>query len=97
VGLYPTMVQILVLAPFHRFIPGFFRCQWWLRESAGARSFRGAHRGKIGVHVFIVLNVRACCERLRNLKFFIWIFIFEKEQKIYKKIRIPDRGTAISG
>jgi hypothetical protein len=34
-------------------------------RSAGAQSFRGAHRGRVCVHVFIGVSVRACCEHLR--------------------------------
>jgi hypothetical protein len=32
---------------------------------AGARSFGGAHRGRVCVRVFIGVSVRVCCERLR--------------------------------
>ena len=37
-----------------------------LRESRDlpAQSFGGAHRGRVYVHVFIRLSVRACCEHL---------------------------------
>ena len=34
-------------------------------RSAGAQSFGGAHRGRVCVRVFIGVNVRACCGRLR--------------------------------
>jgi hypothetical protein len=34
-------------------------------RSAGAQFFGGAHRGRVCVHVFIGVSVRACCERLR--------------------------------
>jgi hypothetical protein len=40
-------------------------------RSAGAQSFRGAHRGRVCICVFIGVSVRACRERLRctvNLK-----------------------------
>jgi hypothetical protein len=33
-------------------------------RSAGAQSFRGAHRGRVCAGVFIGVSVRACCERL---------------------------------
>jgi hypothetical protein len=36
-----------------------------ISRSAGAQSFRGAHRGRVCVRVFIGVSVRACCERLR--------------------------------
>jgi hypothetical protein len=36
-----------------------------ISESAGTQSFRGAHRGRGRVHVFIGVSVCACCERLR--------------------------------
>jgi hypothetical protein len=35
-----------------------------ISRSADARSFRGAHRGRVCVHVFIGVSVRVCCERL---------------------------------
>jgi hypothetical protein len=36
-----------------------------ISRSAGAQSFRGAHRGRVCVCVlFIGVSVRACCERL---------------------------------
>jgi hypothetical protein len=34
-------------------------------RSGGAQSFRGAHRGRVCVRVFIGVSVRACCEHLR--------------------------------
>jgi hypothetical protein len=36
-----------------------------ISRSAGARSFGGAHRGKVCERVFIGVSVRAYCERLR--------------------------------
>jgi hypothetical protein len=36
-----------------------------ISRSVGAQSFGGAHRGRVCVHVFIGVSVRACCERLR--------------------------------
>jgi hypothetical protein len=33
-------------------------------RSAGAQSFRGAHRGRVCVRAFIGVSVRACCKRL---------------------------------
>jgi hypothetical protein len=36
-----------------------------ISRSAGAQSFRGAHRGRVCVRVFIGVSVRVCCERLR--------------------------------
>jgi hypothetical protein len=32
---------------------------------SGAQFFKGAHRGRVCVRVFIGVSVRACCERLR--------------------------------
>jgi hypothetical protein len=34
-------------------------------KSVGARSFRGANRGRVCVRVFIGVGVRAYCEHLR--------------------------------
>jgi hypothetical protein len=36
-----------------------------ISRSVGAQFFRGAHKGRVCVRVFIGMNVRACCERLR--------------------------------
>jgi hypothetical protein len=36
-----------------------------ISRSAGTQSFEGAHRGRVSVHVFIGVSMRACCERLR--------------------------------
>jgi hypothetical protein len=36
-----------------------------ISRSVGAKSFGGAHRGRVCVRVFIGVSVRACCERLR--------------------------------
>jgi hypothetical protein len=33
-------------------------------RSAGAQSFRGAHRGRVCVRAFTGVSVRACCKRL---------------------------------
>jgi hypothetical protein len=33
-----------------------------ISRSAGAQSFGGAHMGRICVHIFIRVSVRACCE-----------------------------------
>jgi hypothetical protein len=34
-----------------------------ISRSTGAQSFGDAHRGRVCVCVFIVVSVRACCER----------------------------------
>jgi hypothetical protein len=36
-----------------------------ISRSVGVQSFRGAHRGRVCVRVFIGVSVRACCEHLR--------------------------------
>jgi hypothetical protein len=36
-----------------------------ISRSAGAQSFRGTHRGRVCVRVFIGVSVRLRCERLR--------------------------------
>jgi hypothetical protein len=79
-GTLPTRIQILVLAPFTGFSRIYRRyASSGKRRSrrraplvplriyrfAGAQSFRGAHRGRVCVCVFIWVGVRACCERLR--------------------------------
>jgi hypothetical protein len=46
---------------------------WWLRKSryVGGQSFRGAHRGKVCVRVFIGVSVCACCGRLHCIVWFL--------------------------
>jgi hypothetical protein len=36
-----------------------------ISRSVGAKSFEGAHMGRVCVRVFIRVSVCACCERLR--------------------------------
>jgi hypothetical protein len=36
-----------------------------ISRCVGARSFGGAHRGRVCVPIFIGVSVRVCCERLR--------------------------------
>jgi hypothetical protein len=78
-GTLPTRVQILVLAPFLDFPGFTSVMHYVVSDvpvdneapsvasgisrSADAQSFGGAHRGRVRVHVFIGMSVRACCER----------------------------------
>jgi hypothetical protein len=36
-----------------------------ISRSVGVQSFGGTHRGRVCIHVFLVVIMRTCCERLR--------------------------------